>query len=872
MTEKKTDTGKPGITERNLNWLTGLGSLLIVFIIWSVQIISTGLEFSFASLKEIHSLPAIWFIDILPVLAVLVFRMHYRGILSHKKEQEKFYKKQQEIYKNYADHAERLGTGDYSTPIELNTDNDELGKSLKYLQGFLKATQKKEMNQTWISEGKEMISRLLRLYNNLDELSYNVTKNLCEYISIEQGAVYLYDENSEKLKCISVYAYNRKKYINQEFQVGYGLVGQCAYEMDFVYRTEIPEDYVTISSGILGDQKPQSLVLVPLISEDKIQGVMEFASIKPKIPKLAIQFLLELGEIIARTIYNLRINQKTEDLLEESREMTRELQKNEITLQENAELMKNTQLELEKSNKQLEAKVTEAENARGKLHWLLENASELISIYDQELNITYVSPSVNKILGYTEEEIWQGKYSERLSRDGNQQLRSLINDSISYPGKVRTIQHSFVKKGGETIFMESSARNVLSDPSINGIIVNSRDITERIRAEKEERLKTRMQSLSENSLDLILRLSAAGQFYYVNPVVEDYIGIRSTDIINKNLSELKFSSDLKEYFERSLSSLKSNPVKTNEEISLPLKMGEKITERIISFDAIPEFNMDELETILFAGHDITEAKKIEKELQEKNRNIHDSINYSRKIQTSILPDSETLKKTFPKSFMFYKPRDVISGDFPWLYHNGSNTFIAAVDCTGHGVPGSMLSFIAYFLLKDVVEKSSDMDAGKICDRLHEDFRKTLKQEGNKGDTRDGLDIALLKIHPGEETIDFAGAHRPLYLLREGELTEFKGNRKAIGGIELFKKADEKFENYTIDIKKGDKLFFFSDGLTDQLGGPYGRKYSPARVRDLILEHPGYTMGQYHELFEDDFEIWMKEFRQLDDVLMMGLEF
>jgi len=849
-----------------------LSGLLVVFTTWGLEILYRDLDLSLASILTIHHSPVIWLIDLFPFILFLAYRFHALRTIRVLSEREESKQKQIEQYRKYASQAELLGRGDYTSEIEVSGPEDELGHSLKFLQGFLRASQRKEKDQTWISEGKELISRLLRVYYRIDELAYQILKTLCDYINVEQGALYLYDEDKNSLVSTAIYAYNRRKYIGQEFQMGKGLVGQCAYEMDFVYRTEIPEDYFTISSGILGDQKPQSIVLIPLISDEKIQGVMEFASIQPRIPKISIQFLLELGEIIARTIYNLKVNKKTEELLEESRKMTRELQDNEQTLQENAELMKKTQLELEKSNKQLEAKVREAENAQGKLFWLLENASELIIVYDEKLEINYVSPSVSKILGYTEKEIHEGKFEERITMDGVKQFKQMVNESLRNQGYSSIIQYSFIKKDGETIFLESSARNVLDNPAINGIIVNTRDITERIRAEKEERLKTRMQSLSENSLDLIIRLSSSGQFFYVNPVVEDYVEISSNEIINKNLSEIELPYDLKEYFEKSISFMKKGPSKTNEEIILPLKLGEKISERIIRFDAIPEMNSGELETILFVGHDITEAKRIEKELHIKNRNINDSINYSRKIQTSILPEIKNLRKHFPNSFMFFKPRDIISGDFPWYYEHGDYDLVAVVDCTGHGVPGSMLSFIAYFLLKEVVEQNGDLNAGQICDLLHDNFRKTLKQENNKGESRDGLDIALCKIHKKTRQIDFAGAHRPLYILREGELTIYKGNRKAIGGLELFRKADEKFENHSLSIKKGDKMFIFSDGLTDQLGGPYGRKYSPARVRDLILENPGYTMNQFHDLFETDFIEWMKEFRQLDDVLMMGIEF
>ncbi len=858
--------------EKFFPWLIFTGTLLLVLLLWSLEIIGRKLSLSFTSLFEIHKSPPLWFIDLLPFLLFFFSRYHFRTYNRLLKEKEHFFDRQKKIYRNYAEHAERMGMEDYSIPVEPAGDDDDLGKSLQFLQGYLRATDRKKRDETWISDGKEMISRILRLYTNIDELSYKVLENLCDYIDVEQGAIYLYNEHSEVLKCTATHAYNRKRFVNQEFKLGYGLVGQCAYEMDFVYRTEIPEDYITISSGILSDQKPRSIVLVPLISNEELQGVMEFASIQPKIRKISIQFLLELGEIIGRSIYNLRMSRKTEELLEESRKMTKELQANEIALRENADLMKITQMKLENSNRQLEQKVREAEKASGQLHWMLENSSELISIYSENLSLSYVSPSVTKILGYPEKEYKEGKDFERLTREGAAALRDLISESITNPGNRRTIRYSFVKKGGETVFLESSAKNLLDNTSIRGILVNSIDITEKMRAEKEERLRTRMQSLSENSPDLILRLSTSGQFYYANPVVEDYMGLSPAEIINKNITELPFNPDLKEYFEATLAAMRTNPGKTSEEITVLLETDNTMKDRIISFDAIPEYNYKELETVLFAGHDVTEMKRIEKELNEKNKKIQDSINYSKKIQNAILPDMENLRKTFPSSFLFLRPRDVISGDFPWFLKNETNIFLAAVDCTGHGVPGSMLSFIAYFLLKEVTKTGTNLSAGETCDLLNKQFRKTLNQEDNKNDTNDGLDIALCKIYPGEKKIEFAGAHRQLFLLREGELTEFKGNRKAIGGLELFKKADEKFINHSIAYKTGDKIFIFTDGLTDQLGGPYGRKYSPGRVRDLILEHPGYIMKQYHDIFDRDFRQWIKDFRQLDDVLMIGIEF
>lgn len=205
-----------------------------------------------------------------------------------------------------------------------------------------------------------------------------------------------------------------------------------------------------------------------------------------------------------------------------------------------------------------------------------------------------------------------------------------------------------------------------------------------------------MQALSENSLDMIMRLSTVGQFFYANPVTERYLGIEVKDLLNKTLNEVNFTEVLFNYFRETIEQIKANPVKANAEITLPVMLDDELSDRIMSFVAIPEYNENELETILFVGHDITEAKRIELEIQDKNRKIEDSINYAQRIQTSILPDNNIIRRYLPSSFIYYTPRDVVSGDFPWFFRKNDITYIAAVDCTGHGVPGALLSFIGYF--------------------------------------------------------------------------------------------------------------------------------------------------------------------------------
>ncbi len=851
--------------------LVGLMFPLFTIIVITVK---TGLYINFSNFIQIHKAhPEIFMLYLLPLLFPWLVRIHISRRQKEKDHLQKIINRKDETINRNAAFAKEIGEGNYSVHIIPEGEQDVLGKSLLAMKENLLANHWKESSQNWISEGKNLVSNILRMYYKLEELGDHVLEHLVKYIDAIQGAIYLYNEENDTLVNLSAYAYNRKKYITREFKVGYGLIGQCAYEKDYIYRTEIPDDYFTITSGLVGEKKPASLLIVPLKTEDMLQGVVEIASLNPEIPDQTITLVKELGSIIARTVFNLRVNQKTERLLEESQKLTIELRENEEKLKENAEEMRVTQEELKLSNEQMEAQVQEVENAQKRLHWLLENASEIISIYNKDLRNTYTSPSVTRILGYTPEELMKGKDFERLTLDGQDRLKSLFEEIIKDPGLTPTIEYTYVRKDGQQVSLESKARNLLDDPAVNGIILNTSDITERRRREKEERIRTRMQALSENSLDMIIRLSLDGQFYYANPVVEDYLGKNPGDLISKNLSEIELPAILKEYFEMCIISVKDKPQKTNHELTISIQAGGRALERIMSMAAIPEFSDSELETILIVGHDITETKRIEKEIQVKNRKIEDSINYAERIQSSILPGIKQIQEYFPKCFICYKPRDVISGDFPWFFPKSEDLiYIAAVDCTGHGVPGALLSFVGYFLLNNIVDHDKEYTSGEICNKLHAGVRRTLKQESGDADARDGMDIAFCKINTRTREIQYAGAHRPLYLLRNGELLEFKGDRKAIGGIPPRKKAEQPFTNHVIPYQSGDKIFFFTDGMPDQLGGMENKKYSPKRIREAIIERPGFTMNQFKNYFTLDFEDWMKNAKQIDDVLLIGIEF
>lgn len=846
-------------------------SLLLVILILCVFIMESGLPINFSNLAQIHKEhPSLFLIDLLPLFISLILHPMHRIMNRAIEEYEKQVRDSNLLLQRNTKFAQKLSEGDNPAIYDEMMETD-LGRALRMIQLNIKSSRRKEHEQTWITEGKDIVSRVLREQQDMDELSSMVLKSIIQYIQATQGALYLYEEEEETLTNMANYAYMRRKFIKQKFSLGEGLVGQCAYEKDYIYRTEIPEDYITVTSGILGDQKPASILLVPLITNEELHGVVEFAFLANRIPKLTIQFLLELGEIIARTLKNLKMNLRTQHLLAESTKMTDELTSNETQLQENAREMILAQEKLKTVNLKLEGKIREAQHATTRIQLLLEHASEIISIYDDQFNLTFISPSVINIFGYSVEEMMGGKDMERIGRDGAVKLRKTLDKLRENPAQTATIETTFVRKNGERIYLSTHCRNMLDDQAIDGFVLNTSDVTESVNMEREQRLKTRMQSLSENSMDLILRISTSGVIHYANPVVEDYTDFAPFTMINKNKDEIAFNTAFSDLLDEVLSAMDKSPKKITLQITLPVQLAEYNTERILTMDVIPEFQENELETILIVGHDITEAKKIEKEMQVQSRKVQDSINYAERIQSSILPEIGRIRKAFPKSFVYYKPRDVISGDFPWLFETEDSWYIAAVDCTGHGVPGALLSFVGLFLMNNITGLNPQISAGELCEELHQEVRRTLKQDREKPETRDGMDIALCRFLKKERVMEYAGAHRPLLVLSEGEISVYPGDRKAIGGLKHPRKPEKAFSSVKIPYQPGDKFFFYTDGLTDQMGGPEGLKYGSPRVRQMILENAGNTMHQYNEIFRSDFTQWMGKERQLDDLLLIGIE-
>ena len=267
-------------------------------------------------------------------------------------------------------------------------------------------------------------------------------------------------------------------------------------------------------------------------------------------------------------------------------------------------------------------------------------------------------------------------------------------------------------------------------------------------------------------------------------------------------------------------------------------------------------------------------QKAEIELQSQKievfyKQVTDSIRYAKRIQEAILPPDSFVKKLLPDSFVFYKPKDIVSGDFYWFDHLNGKALFAAVDCTGHGVPGAFMSIVGHNLLKQIMSKHLFTQPSKILDELSKGVSETLHQRNfEESISKDGMDMTLCTVDTKANELEFAGAMNPMYFIREGEIFEIKGNKFPVG-IYLEKEI-QKFTNHKIKIKKGDVVYIFSDGYADQFGGPRGKKFMQNQFRNLLFSIHRKPMPEQKRILEQTIEHWRGAEDQVDDILVIGM--
>jgi serine phosphatase RsbU (regulator of sigma subunit) len=274
-----------------------------------------------------------------------------------------------------------------------------------------------------------------------------------------------------------------------------------------------------------------------------------------------------------------------------------------------------------------------------------------------------------------------------------------------------------------------------------------------------------------------------------------------------------------------------------------------------------------LETELEARTRVVVKQKAEIEIQ--NLEITDSINYAKRIQTSILPDYAKLKEAFRDTFIIFKPRDIVSGDFYWFDRINDDKFIlVCADSTGHGVPGAFMSMIGSTLLQDIVSRQHITTPSQILSLLDKQIFSTLNQNLELGVSNDGMDMVICEFSLKKKHVRFASAMRPVILVASGESYYIKGNRSSVGGESV---TDKFFDDQEYYLNEGDTIYLFSDGLPDQFGGADGKKMKIARLKRLIVQVSDMPMTEQNEIISKFFDEWKGNHEQVDDILLMGVK-
>jgi serine phosphatase RsbU (regulator of sigma subunit) len=273
--------------------------------------------------------------------------------------------------------------------------------------------------------------------------------------------------------------------------------------------------------------------------------------------------------------------------------------------------------------------------------------------------------------------------------------------------------------------------------------------------------------------------------------------------------------------------------------------------------------------LFFKNDNLRYQREVEEQsrvIAEKNKEMTDSINYAQRLQNGLLPSLGDLSALFPRSFLYYHPKDIVSGDFYWFYREGNKVYLACGDCTGHGVPGALMSVLGINLLSEIIESKKATEPAAVLEQLRSAIVKALNK-GNKGEYKDGMDISLVRLDLDQRTCTYAGANNSLYHFSEGGLTEYKADKQPVG----YSSDQKPFTQKEFDLAKGDYLVFFTDGYADQFGGRANKKFMYKPFKELLASLLQEKNADVAERLEKTFRNWRGNLEQVDDVCVMGIQ-
>ena len=550
---------------------------------------------------------------------------------------------------------------------------------------------------------------------------------------------------------------------------------------------------------------------------------------------------------------------------------------------------------------------------------ILNQINALVLVADGKGDITYANPATKSILGYEPSEITGDAWWSLTAKSAEEKIakKKFISDAIKGAATLPAdpYENSIHNKDGETRWIRWSDMKV-DEGFVVGIGL---DITERINAEtKLKQYSNKLlllndigkstlssQSLEDTIVDILKKVhgsfrqaarvsiamfdsvSGKANFNFVfSPGKHRLSRVMAIPLISfRKLGVIKLNQA---YIIDDLASLNdpSEIDKMNMEdgirscLIMPLFYEEGLLGTInLDSEQYGGFSQDDLELLQDVSSEIAIAlqqarlKAAINEsnilLKKRNEDINASLRYAKRLQEAILPPNDYVKHLLPESFIFYQPKEIISGDFYWLEKHEDIILIAAADCTGHGAPGAFMSIVGNNLLNQAVNIYNITQPSLILDFINNGLSKVLHNKVDEVSIKDGMDIVLCSFDKKNKVLAFSGANNTLWMIRNSELIITKGDKFPVGAY--LERAAKLFTNHTVQLEEGDTVYLFSDGFADQFGGPKGKKFKYEQFRKLLLSIQNQSMESQKLLLNKAFEDWKGELEQVDDILVIGLK-
>ena len=537
---------------------------------------------------------------------------------------------------------------------------------------------------------------------------------------------------------------------------------------------------------------------------------------------------------------------------------------------------------------------------------LAENITEVFYLTDIKTNkVLFISDTYEELYGASVEELYED--SKSWSKRIHPEERKRIVDEYTRTARGGTydVDYRILLDNGEVRWVHDRAFPIMdSEGKVVRIAGIAEDITQRVANEQKIRMLSQVASETVNG---VLIQDKDGKIEWMNDAFYEITGYQGESVIGKepwsflsgpdtdqNLIKLTYESmKRKKAFQSENQLYRPDGTKVwfsvnftpildaSGEVSRIVSIGMDLTH-IKELELKQKLSLKELEGKVKERTHLLETanlklldemkarEEVSSQLFENNTDLLDSMTYAKRIQKAILPNKMALLKRFDKAFILAKPKNVVSGDFHWFHDNGTHTMIAAVDCTGHSVPGALMSMVGVMLLDQAAAMNHGNDPGLIISKLDGLVRKNLDQDGAAGSIKDGMDMGLCIIENTTLKMQYAGALNVLFKVNGASVETFSGTRASVGGP-LNKDEIRTFETHSTQLERGDKLYLTTDGYFDQFGGPAGKKYMKKRFEQLVQRLQSFDFADHKTKLESEFSSWQGDLPQVDDMLVVGVK-